>query len=102
MPKEFWRDINQNLVKGHKKKDGVYYEEKFAPVAVYQDQCKHIGSRFYFIREYVDKKEIEPTYVKTQDQIANIFTKPLKFEDFRRLRARLSMKKKTSNWGSVQ
>jgi len=33
------------------------------------------------------------THVKTQDQVADIFTKPLKFEDFRRLRARLGVQK---------
>ncbi|RDX61605.1 hypothetical protein CR513_60149, partial [Mucuna pruriens] len=31
-------------------------------------------------------------HVKTQDQVTNIFTKPLKFEDFRRLRARLGVR----------
>ncbi|RDX66360.1 hypothetical protein CR513_54875, partial [Mucuna pruriens] len=34
-------------------------------------------------------KDVELVHVKTQDQVADIFTKPLRFEDFRRLRARL-------------
>ncbi|RDX73593.1 hypothetical protein CR513_46778, partial [Mucuna pruriens] len=43
---------------------------------------------YHFIRECIMKKEVELVHVKTQDQVANIFTKSLKFEDFRRLRAR--------------
>ena len=87
----------KTLCKGYKKKY-VFNYEVFAKNSAFHDQRKHIGIMFHFIGEYVDKKEIEPNYyVKTQVQVAYIFTKPVKFEDFRRLRARLSLKKKTSN-----
>lgn len=50
---------------------------------VYHDRSKHIDTRYHFIRECIAKKEVELKYVKSHDQVADIFTKPLKFEDFR-------------------
>lgn len=64
---------------------------------VYHDRSKHIDTRYHFIRECIAEKKVKLNLVKTQDQIADIFTKPLKFEDFRRLRASLGVKKKISN-----
>ncbi|RDX78925.1 hypothetical protein CR513_40720, partial [Mucuna pruriens] len=52
---------------------------------------KHIDTRYYFIRECIVKKEVELVHVKTQDQVADIFTKSLELEDFRRLRAKLDV-----------
>ena len=53
----------------------------------FDERSKHIDTRFHFIWDYVEKKEVMLTYVRTNDQVANIFMKPLKFEDFARLRA---------------
>ena len=58
---------------------------------IFHDRSKHIDTRFHFIRENIGKKEVQLRYVKSQDQIADIFTKPLKYEDFTRLRARLGL-----------
>ncbi|KAK6773345.1 hypothetical protein RDI58_028583 [Solanum bulbocastanum] len=55
--------------------------------SVYLDRSKHIDTRYHFILEYIAKKEVELKYVKSHDQVADIFTKPLKFEDFQRLSA---------------
>ena len=49
---------------------------------VFHEQNKRIDTRYHFIRECIAKKEVELKYVKTQDQVAAIFTKPLKFEGF--------------------
>ncbi|RDX74894.1 hypothetical protein CR513_45295, partial [Mucuna pruriens] len=48
---------------------------------------------YHFIRECIVKKEVELVHVKTQDQVTNIFTKLLKFEGFRILRARLDVRR---------
>ncbi|OIT04828.1 hypothetical protein A4A49_65282, partial [Nicotiana attenuata] len=64
---------------------------------VYHDRSKHIDTRYHFIRECIAKKEIELKYVKSHDQVTDIFTKPLKFEDFQRLRSFLGMKRKNPN-----
>ena len=64
---------------------------------VFHDRSKHIDTRYHFIRDCIAKKEVKLEYVKTQDQIADIFTKPLKFEVFRRLRNSIGTKKKIAN-----
>ena len=61
---------------------------------VFYDPSKHIDIRFHFIREYVTKKEVELKFVKSQDQIADIFTKPLKEDVFCKLRSLLGVEKK--------
>lgn len=49
---------------------------------VFHDQSKHIDTRYHFIRETIARKKMELKYVKTQDQVADIFTKPLKHKVF--------------------
>ncbi|KAH9657526.1 hypothetical protein KPL70_023114 [Citrus sinensis] len=49
---------------------------------VFHDRSKHIDTRYHFIRECIARKEVQIKYVKSQDQAADIFTKPLKQEDF--------------------
>ncbi|XP_057791180.1 uncharacterized mitochondrial protein AtMg00810-like [Salvia miltiorrhiza] len=58
---------------------------------VFHNRSKHIDTRFHYIRECIAKKEVQVEYVKSQDQVADIFTKPLKFEDFIKLRSLLGM-----------
>ncbi|KAE8706056.1 Detected protein of unknown function [Hibiscus syriacus] len=53
---------------------------------VFHDRSKHIDIRYHYIRECVARKDVEVEYVKLQDQVADIFTKPLTSEDFLRLR----------------
>ncbi|PHT87616.1 hypothetical protein T459_09722 [Capsicum annuum] len=65
--------------------------------SVYHDRSKHIDTRYHFIRECIVKKEVDLKYVKFHDQVADIFIKLLKFEDFQRLRSSLEMKKKNQN-----
>jgi len=79
----------------------IYVDNKSAQALaknpVFHDRSKHIDTRYHFIRECISRKEVELKYVKTQDQVADIFTKPLKFEDFQRLRAKIGVQKKISN-----
>lgn len=49
-------------------------------------RLKHLDIKFYFIKEKIDEGIVKIVYVKTEDQIADLFTKPLsrvKFEKFR-------------------
>ena len=68
--------------------------QALAKNSVYHNRSKHIDTRYQIIRECIAKKEVELKYVKSQDQVVDIFTKPLKFEDFQRLRSSLGVKKK--------
>ena len=58
---------------------------------VYHEGSKHIDTRHHFIRENVKNKEVELISCKTNDQVADIFTKPLKGEIFIRLKFMLGM-----------
>ena len=54
-------------------------------------RSKHIETRFHFIRHQVKKKIVKLTYCKTEDQIADIFTKPLKTKTFLKLKKKLGL-----------
>ena len=59
--------INQKMVKGN----------------------KHIMNRYYFVKDYYNKGIINLKYVPTKDNLADIFTKPLKREIFENIRNRI-------------
>ena len=55
---------------------------------VFHGRSKHIDIRFHKIRELIEKEEVLISYCHSKDQIADIFTKPLKvvvFEKFKRM-----------------
>lgn len=67
------------------------YEMK--PIIIYQDnqsaitlenkgltnnnRMKHIEIRYYFIKDLIDQKQVEVTYIPTEHMVADYFTKPL-------------------------
>ena len=53
---------------------------------VFHNRIKHIDVCYHYTRECIARKDVQVEYVKTQDQVVDIFTKPLKHEDFVRLR----------------
>jgi hypothetical protein len=57
----------------------------------FHQRTKHIEVRHYFVREKQEAGEIEVSYVPTQDNLADIFTKPLPNPRFCDLRARLGI-----------
>ena len=59
------------------------------PVA--HGRSKHIETRYHFIRHQVKNKTVTLTYCKSEDQIADIFTKPLKTETFLKLKKKLGL-----------
>ncbi|KAG8657524.1 hypothetical protein MANES_03G075182v8 [Manihot esculenta] len=44
---------------------------------VYHNRSKHIHIKFHFLRECVQRGEVEVEYVQTEEQLADILTKPL-------------------------
>ncbi|KAL5816417.1 hypothetical protein ACOSQ3_024795 [Xanthoceras sorbifolium] len=60
---------------------------------VFHERSKHIDTRYHFIREHVKNKEVELVSCRTYDQVADIFTKPLKHDVFSRLKSMLGMTK---------
>ncbi|CAK9829675.1 Retrovirus-related Pol polyprotein from transposon TNT 1-94 [Anthophora retusa] len=48
----------------------------------YHKRTKHIDVRFHFVRDVVESGEIDVAYVKTNEKLADIFTKPLTKQRF--------------------
>ena len=54
-------------------------------------RTKHIEIDVHFVRDKVLRKELEVRYIPTQEQVADIFTKPLGTDKFLQLRTKLSV-----------
>ncbi|WVZ89710.1 hypothetical protein U9M48_036077 [Paspalum notatum var. saurae] len=58
---------------------------------VLHSRTKHIDVRFHFLRDHYEKEDIELIHVVSANQLADIFTKPLEFDAFTRLRGELGV-----------
>ncbi|KAJ9541908.1 hypothetical protein OSB04_028414 [Centaurea solstitialis] len=54
-------------------------------------KSKHIDTRFHFLRDQVAKKEIVLEYCRSEDQVADILTKPLKYDAFIKMKQKMGM-----------
>ena len=54
-------------------------------------RSKHIDVKFHFLRNLTKDCAIELVHCRSQDQMANIMTKPLKLEIFQKLRKLLGV-----------
>nr|GEW14087.1 retrovirus-related Pol polyprotein from transposon TNT 1-94 [Tanacetum cinerariifolium] len=59
---------------------------------VQHSRTKHIAVRYHFIKEHVEKGTIELYFVKTDYQLADLFTKALPVDQFNYLVRRLGMR----------
>ncbi|WVZ63506.1 hypothetical protein U9M48_013133, partial [Paspalum notatum var. saurae] len=53
---------------------------------VLHSRTKHIDVRFHFLRDHYEKGDIDLVHVVSANQLADIFTKPIEFDAFTRLR----------------
>ena len=58
---------------------------------ILHSRTKHIQIRHHFLREQVLNNIIKLEFIPTNQQLADIFTKPLKHEDFTRIRRELGI-----------
>ena len=58
---------------------------------VQHSKTKHIEIRHHFIRDHIKRRDIEIIYINTQEQLADIFTKPLDEARFHELRHELNI-----------
>ena len=70
----------------------VVYEDnqstiKLVENPVFHKRSKHVDIKYHFVRELVENKTLAIQYVPTVDNLADIFTKPLVFSVFTKLRA---------------
>ena len=54
-------------------------------------RSKHIETRFHFLRDQMNKGRVELVHVRSEDQIADILTKPLRTDRFLKLRDMLGL-----------
>ena len=55
-------------------------------LCVFHDKLKHIEIRYHYVRDMVQRRVVKLQYIATDEQIADVLTKPLarvKFEYFR-------------------
>jgi len=60
----------------------------FRKLSINHGRSKHVERKFHFLRDQVNKHSLELYYCKTELQVANIQTKPLKkarFDDLNKL-----------------
>ena len=54
-------------------------------------RSKHIDVRFHFLRELTRNGTVELLHYSSQEQVADVLTKPLKLEDFVRMRDKMGV-----------
>ena len=89
------RRVLKDLSQNHQEPTTIFCDNKSAIALsknhVFHKRTKHIDTSFHFIRELVNNKEICLEFCRSEDQLANIFTKPLANDTFRYLRSYLGM-----------
>lgn len=80
----------KSLIGNFNKSSVMYVDNQSAIKLVknpeYHIRTKHIDIKYHFIREKLEEKVFRLEYVSTEDQIADIFTKPLSKNRLERLR----------------
>ena len=68
---------------------------------VFHGRTKHIEIRHHFIRELMEQGEIKLEFCKTEEQLADVFTKPVSAEKFTRFRDMLGVQDFSRLRGSI-
>ena len=58
---------------------------------IQHSRSKHIKIRYHFIREHIANEDINLEYINTENQLADIFIKPLREDRFCSLRRELGV-----------
>jgi hypothetical protein len=89
----------QYLQQKHSKATRIFVDNKsaiaLAKNPVHHECLKHIDTRFHLIKQHIKEGDVELVHVKTHEQIADIFIKPLKIDVFCYLQKKLGIMKWT-------
>ena len=83
------------ICQGYPMGEAILYQDNMSTIAMIKngrptsDRSRHVNIRFFYIKDRVDAGEIKIQYMPTADMIADILTKPLQGEAFRKLRTLL-------------
>ena len=69
---------------------------------VFHGRTKHIAIKHHFIREAIEDEEVQLSFCKTNDQVADIFTKALPREKIQKLREALGVKEQHMKGENVE
>jgi hypothetical protein len=58
---------------------------------VFHKRMRHLESIHHFLRDHVEKGDIEMRYIDTERQLTDIFTKPLDSSHFAALRGKIGV-----------
>jgi hypothetical protein len=71
------------------------YQDNMSTIALLKngrsnsERTRHIAIRYFFLKDRMDAKEVCVEYLSTGEMVADILTKPLQGDHFRRLRDKL-------------
>ena len=89
----YLREFLRELGFGGKKPTKLYCDNQGAVDLAYNPEhhqkTKHIDRRHFYVRELVERCQLEVPYVKTAENLGDFFTKPLAVETFRTLRDKI-------------
>ena len=63
---------------------------------MFHDRSKHVEIKYHFIRDLVQRRALKLQYIRTDEQIADILTKPLTTKKFVYFCDKIGMEKNTS------
>jgi hypothetical protein len=58
---------------------------------IFHKKIRHVEKRHHFLRDHVEKGDIEMRYIDTERQLADIFTKPLDSSRFANLQGEIGV-----------
>ena len=90
----WFRQLLKDL--GHPQKTITLYEDNQACISLTKNpedhkRTKHIQIKYHVVRDYVKEKLVQFIYCKTQDQLADIFTKGVPGSKLRSMIQKLGM-----------
>lgn len=77
---------------GYAEKPAIVFQDNQSTIVMAEKgrststRTRHISIRYFFVKDYIDRKEIEIRYKPTEDMLADFFTKPLQGELFLKIR----------------
>ena len=83
------------IEQGYNVEAAIVYQDNMSTIALVKngksnsERTRHIAIRFFFVADRVASKEIKVEYMQTGEMLADILTKPLQGDLFRKLRDRL-------------
>jgi ribosomal protein L24E len=83
------------LKQGYNIGPAIIYQDNLSTIQLIKngrsnsERTRHVDIRFFFLHDRQEKGDVILKYMRSEDMIADILTKPLQGEDFHRLRTQL-------------